>query len=295
MGNMMKMLEKQGIAMPGLIQTHAGPVSTDDKVMPPGVPRNFLFLKSSLDEFAKLKAEKREFGEKTYKRLFDDLITNERDWLRFFGRLPNQSHAGDACLILEKLATIYLARKDWKECGAVLDYWQTLIDIIRKHNLQPNKTYDLSIMCDNSEHSLKSAMYDMNEMLGRNNDNAKILKDLIRLEKSPNLDGIPENIRRENVWNNMVGIHESLNGNKLSSRKIERLTDEDVAKVLISMQEAKNIVTNAFPGVAENLNEKISSMDSELSLLVCAFCGKKEEYLGQLKKCTRCKNVVSPP
>lgn len=104
LGNVMRLVSKQKQPVTGLYATHAGMISSNDTVMPPGVPEHFLWLKSALTEFGRLKGDKREYGEKAYKKLYDDLVTNKHVWMRFFERLPNQSHAGDTCLILEQVS-----------------------------------------------------------------------------------------------------------------------------------------------------------------------------------------------
>ena len=101
MGNLMRFMSKQNQPMTGLYMTHAGMISSNDTVMPPGVPENFLWLKSALNEFGRLKEDKREYGEKAYKKLYDDMVTNKQVWMHFFQR--NQTHAGDTCLILEQV------------------------------------------------------------------------------------------------------------------------------------------------------------------------------------------------
>lgn len=61
--------------------THAGAVSTDDEVMPPGVPANFLFINEAANKYVVLGDGKREYGEALYRRLYDELVANEKEWM----------------------------------------------------------------------------------------------------------------------------------------------------------------------------------------------------------------------
>lgn len=80
-GNMIKSVQKQGIKTVKLISTHAVCLSSDDKEMPAGVPDNFLFLHEASQKFAMLGKEKRVYGEHKYKKLYDDLVANEKEWM----------------------------------------------------------------------------------------------------------------------------------------------------------------------------------------------------------------------
>mmetsp|Transcript_28094 Transcript_28094/g.62896 ORF Transcript_28094/g.62896 Transcript_28094/m.62896 type:complete len:464 (+) Transcript_28094:271-1662(+) len=290
MGNLMRLMSKQNQPMTGLYATHAGMISSDDTVMPPGVPENFLWLKSALTEFGRLKGDKREYGEKAYKKLYGDLVANKQVWMHFFQR--NQTHTGDTCLILEQLAHIYSARGKWDDCAGVLEYWEALIDIVRKLNLSHSKQYDLSCMADHSEHRCKLIQHEMHEALGRPDLNAPVLRQLIRLERSPNLQGIPESIQNKTNWDRFAEMYQTTASIKLPSTSIERLSDEDVAKVLVKTAEVSKSVKSAFPQFFQGIDASKTKQDAKMSLLSCAYCGKDESYLGELKKCTRCKEAV---
>ena len=48
--------------------------------------------------------------------------------------------------LYSQLANIYSARGHWDDCAGVLEYWDALIDIVRKLNLSPSRQYDLSML-----------------------------------------------------------------------------------------------------------------------------------------------------
>lgn len=108
--------------------------------MPRGVPANFLYIKEACNRFIILGEGNHQYGEAMYRRLYDDLVANWEEWivvsllpeinlvsraqflptsstLQFFSHPLNQSHAGDTCMVLEKLCDIYDLREDYEECS----------------------------------------------------------------------------------------------------------------------------------------------------------------------------------
>ena len=71
----------------------------------------------------------------------------------------------------------------WEEWEAVLDFQDELLNILRKHNLSPNKPYDFSDLISNEEYQLLSTRYTLNKEIGRYKENAYVLKELVRLGK----------------------------------------------------------------------------------------------------------------
>jgi hypothetical protein len=61
--------------------THAGCFTSDENEMPAGVPDNFLFIHEASTKFAMLGEAKRMYGEYEYKKLYDDLVANEGEWM----------------------------------------------------------------------------------------------------------------------------------------------------------------------------------------------------------------------
>ena len=80
-GSVYKVAEKQGVRAARLLMTHAGDFLSDEKEMPAGVPENFLFIHEAATKMAMLGGEKRMYGEREYKRLYDDLVANEQEWM----------------------------------------------------------------------------------------------------------------------------------------------------------------------------------------------------------------------
>ncbi len=76
-----KVAQQQGVSASRLVRTHAGFINTADKEMPTGVPENFLFIHEASTKVAMLGEGKRMYGEREYKRLYDDLIANEHEWM----------------------------------------------------------------------------------------------------------------------------------------------------------------------------------------------------------------------
>ena len=80
-GSTYKVAEKLGVRQVKMMMTHVGPVCSDAKEMPAGVPENFLLIHEAATKMAMLGAEKRMYGEREYKRVYDDLVANEQEWL----------------------------------------------------------------------------------------------------------------------------------------------------------------------------------------------------------------------
>eukprot|EP00553_Chaetoceros_curvisetus_P000017 CAMPEP_0204621330 /NCGR_PEP_ID=MMETSP0717-20131115/7070_1 /ASSEMBLY_ACC=CAM_ASM_000666 /TAXON_ID=230516 /ORGANISM="Chaetoceros curvisetus" /LENGTH=300 /DNA_ID=CAMNT_0051635703 /DNA_START=207 /DNA_END=1109 /DNA_ORIENTATION=+ len=275
---------------PTLIRTHAGTISTDDKQMPLGVPSNFLYLQAALNQFAKLKEDKRHFGEVFYSTLFKDFMTNKAEWLHFFRNLQNQGHAGDSTLILRELSCIYEGRKLWEECEAVLDFQDELLNILRKHNLSPNKLYDLSDLISNKEYQLLSNRYTLNNELGRYKENAYVLKELVRLEKKLLM---PDEQHDSKLWNTSVKIYKYTVSDRLPSERIDQLSVDDVAKVLLHARKLTDRARLTCPKIGKLIDEAgRKPIDTKMDLLKCDYCSKEETFLGELKKCFKCKKVV---
>ncbi|KAL7428786.1 hypothetical protein ACHAXM_001410 [Skeletonema potamos] len=89
--------------------------------MPAGVPDNFLFIHEASTKFAMLGEAKRMYGEYEYKKLYDDLVANEGEWMEFFAHLANRTHAGDCAMVLQPLTRIYFDRGNHDACGEVLE------------------------------------------------------------------------------------------------------------------------------------------------------------------------------
>lgn len=183
-----------------------------------------------------------------------------------------------------------MARGKWDDCAGVLEYLEALIDIVRKHNLSPNRQDDMSCAADRSEHQCRLIQFEMHEALGRPDLNAPVVRHLIRLESTPSLQDIPESLKIN--WDGHVEMYQTTASVKLPSTSIERLSDEDVAKVLVKAAELGKSMKSAFPQLYEGIDASKAEQDAKMSLLSCAHCGKEESYLGQLKKCTRCNEVV---
>ena len=147
-------------------------------------------------------------------------------------------------------------------------------------------------MADQSQHRCKLIEYEMHEALGRPDLNAPVLRQLIRLESSPNLQGIPESMQNKTNWGRFVDMYQTIASDKLPSTSIERLSDEDVAKVLVKTAECCKSMKSAFPQFFGSIDAGKAEQDAKMSLLSCAYCGKEESHLGELKKCTRCNEVV---
>ena len=73
-----KKAEKQG-NYSRLMMTHVGWVATD-KELPLGLPTNFLYVHEAAFKHTSLGKKKYELGESLYKRLYDELVTNEEVW-----------------------------------------------------------------------------------------------------------------------------------------------------------------------------------------------------------------------
>ncbi len=317
----MKLGEKEGKPVARLITTHAGLISTDDKQMPRGVPSNFLYLPAATNQYAQLKEGKRHFGEAAYTKLFNDFKVNEAQWLEFFHYLVNQDLAGESTLILEELANIYIGRKAWKQCEAVLDFEEKVLSILRKHNLSPKKwSHDYSNQIMRAQEHILTTRYYLNDNLGKYKQNAFVLKEQIKLEKSMT-DCISNRVYYTN-WQLMVVLYGQTVSNRLPSEEIEELSTDDIAKVLSNANKLKKQFQSkmgfpkagdvmdevikafdpkmkkqfqskfGFPKAGDALDEMIKAFDSKMDLLTCDYCGKAETSLGELKRCTICKKVV---
>ena len=73
--------------------THAGYVNTADKKIPEGVPENFVFIHEATTKMAMLGEEKRMYGEREYKRLYDDLVAKEYEWMEVCVSIIHQMRA----------------------------------------------------------------------------------------------------------------------------------------------------------------------------------------------------------
>ena len=79
-GSVYKLAQKEGQVVK-LMMTHAGTFHSSAKEMPAGVPENFLFIHEAASKMAMLGGDKRMYGEREYKRLYDDLVANEHEWM----------------------------------------------------------------------------------------------------------------------------------------------------------------------------------------------------------------------
>ena len=291
-GSMYKMAEKQGMPAARLLITHAGNILSDDKEMPAGVPENFPFIHEAATKMAMLGGEKRMYGEREYKRLYDDLVANEQEWMevsvpsfrllmiyvygtsdtcinnyfvvQFFEHFLNNGHTGDCAMVLELLTGIYYERGDYESCGQVLDMHAKVLHYCKKHVVRVGED-GFTQFCLWSEYRTKQTMYEMNLILNHHlSRNIPLFKELCQFELTykPAKDQIL--CKR---WKKMF-------------RKCRSLDDLSDAMIL-ELIKVHSLEVGAV---------KVDS--ARVRLHECGLCKKKETSLGEFMNCSRCKKVA---
>lgn len=312
-GAMMRVTQKEhnkeDSKVPNIISltyTHAGAVSSDDKTMPPGVPDNFLYIKEACNKYVSLKESKREYGEAVYKKLLDEFEQNQGEWDRFFRHPANASHAGDACMCLDGLASIYKGRKDWESCEKVLVMMEFLLLFVKRHNDLPNRQHDMSNFIVKHEYTIISARYDMNIDLERYDESASIMRRGIEFEtkhKFPHEFSLTYMFQEFcKAWNEMGKRP------KVNVKRIDKVSDDTLIqlvqfpKTMEDKMRAQNPhdlrrvkehsiqrTANRFGITVEELE---NSTGGKMILKLCANCNKQEATLGEWKNCNQCKAVA---
>lgn len=294
-------------SMGSLMFTHAGPVSTFDSRMPPGVPDNFLYIREAVGKFLSLKEGKREFGEAVYKKLLDELIENRNEWGDFFNFPANQTHAGDACMALEELASIYDGREDYENCEKVLDIMDFLLIFVKKHN-NGSAQYDLSNFIVKNEYRVLHHRYDMNAALNRYEQNVSVLKKGVAFEEMHQTN-IPKLMYPfKTTWKNMADCW-NVTGMKpkVNAKRIDKVSDDTLLQILESLDKLKRVMIEKNPKMCREIEkesnqkvadhfgvsvEEVQNSGSKMNLQHCANCKKMESVLGEFKRCIQCKTVV---
>mmetsp|Transcript_32877 Transcript_32877/g.49610 ORF Transcript_32877/g.49610 Transcript_32877/m.49610 type:complete len:238 (+) Transcript_32877:55-768(+) len=107
--------------------------------VPDGVPANFGLKQAAVLEFHSSggRINKQFLGEAKYRDYYDDLVSNEEEWLEFFHHPLNTEHAEHTCGVLGTLATIYRQRGSYEQCGQVLEMEMKVMDIYKQLSSAP--------------------------------------------------------------------------------------------------------------------------------------------------------------
>mmetsp|Transcript_15165 Transcript_15165/g.21537 ORF Transcript_15165/g.21537 Transcript_15165/m.21537 type:complete len:409 (-) Transcript_15165:215-1441(-) len=289
-----------------LMFTHAGPVSTNDTKMPPGVPDNFLYIRKASSKYVSLKEGKREFGEAVYKKLLDELMGNKAEWERFFNFPANQTHAGDACMALDELASIYNGRGDYENCEKVLDMMEFLLTFVKKHD-NGSAQYDLSNFTKRHEYRILNTRYNMNLELNRYDQNISIMREGVAFEERHKV--ITQlKLSFKNMFKGMADCWNLMGRTpKVNAKRIDKVSDDTLLQLLESPDKMQKEFREMNPQVyrewekevdrkvADDFGvsvEELQINDGKMTLQRCANCNKVEPGLGEFKRCIQCKTVV---
>lgn len=290
-GSIYKVAEKQGVIQVKMMMTHVGPVRSDDKEMPAGVPENFLFIHEGATKIAMLGGDKRMYGEREYKRLYDDLVSNEQEWIevsvsniislnqlqfmvfwdfgqiifavQFFERFHNHNSAGDCAMVIEELAHVYYGRGDYESCGQVLDMHAKVLHCGKMHIARVgDDLYTQSFA--RAEYRANQIRFEMNLVLNNLSRNIPLFKELCQFEI------MHKPSKEQHLCKSWRAMY----------KKCKSLDDLSDAMILKVIKEH----SWAF---------KLFEVDSShFQLRECGLCKKKETSLGEFMNCSRCKKVA---
>jgi len=103
-------------------------------------------------------------------------------------------------MVLEKLADIYIGRDDYEACGQVLDMQAKVLDHCKRHSSAPGAAYDLMPFCEKTEIHMLLTRYNLNEKLGKDEENIPIFRKLYEYEAAD--DDIPTHLKvHTKMWN----------------------------------------------------------------------------------------------
>ncbi|KAL7548669.1 hypothetical protein ACHAWF_011939 [Thalassiosira exigua] len=287
-------IKRSGSEMSYLTFTHAGVVSSTDSEMPPGVPDGFPLIKKATQEFLSHRPEGRQYGEATYRALYDNLVQNEKEWMEFFRHPPNQGHAGDTSMVLEELASILFERKSFEELGGVLDMLAETLHFCKEHCSINKEGYEN--FCAKTELSMLNLRYEMNGALGCFEENVPVIRDICASELSCNL---PPNKQPFNqLWTWALAVLNLSEGENIEASSINDLSDAVVMRILKVEKRIGEILNETDPEVCKKMQsdlgislEDIEKSKRDVQLKVCATCNKQEPACGVFRAC-KCKKVI---
>jgi hypothetical protein len=295
-------------SMGALMFTHAGAVSTNDTKMPPGVPDNFLYIREASGKFVSLKEGKRELGELVYKKLLDELTANKGEWGDFFNFRANQTHAGDACMALEALASIYKGREDYENCDRVLEMMDFLLSFVKKHD-DGSEEYDMYNFIVYHEYRVLHIRYDMNLALNRYEQNVSVVREGVAFEeRHTNIPQLKYPFKK--IWKGLVDCWNTMGKRpKVNAKRIDKVSDDTLLQMLESPDKVKKELLKKNPqmyrDIEKSVNQKVADdfgvsveevqnngNGGKMTLQRCANCKTEEPGLGEFKRCIQCKTVV---
>lgn len=296
--------------------TSAGIVSGDE--VPAGVPPRFHLIGEAMNTLMSYSEEKSMFGEAKYKELFDELVSNEKEWLevslfyfcfidiwdkptnplpnQFFDHPMNVECTGQTSLVLQELLAIYSGRKSWEEFGAVLDVSIKVMHILKQLVEAPGVDKGHKRACDNTEYRMHNFQMEMKTEMGIVDiESVQLLKKLVNFEVKYKLGTGIDQSNIDQIFINTWVMHSVAmknRGYKNLSININEVADEDLlehltfTKRLVDQNPQNQVSKEEAASFYGNLDlAKEEKIQKNLQLLFCASCNKQESTCGSHKEC----------
>lgn len=245
--------------------------------VPDGVPANFGLKQAAVLDFHSNggRMNKQFLGEAKYRDYYDDLVSNEEEWLEFFHHPLNTEHAEHTCGVLGTLATIYRQRGSYEQCGQVLEMEMKVMDIYKQLSSAPGISRAQIICCEGLEYKMNMIRFNLNMNLRQTEANIPLLRDLCAHEVKYDMSFDEQNylFMIEHYFPRMPPTVSDVR--ELSSKKVMVVLER-----IASFSESEECQKS-------NDEEK-----KRTALLFCGHCNKQETALGEFKFCVRCSKVA---
>ena len=279
--------------------TSAGIVSGDE--VPDGVPSKFHLVGEAMNTLMSYSEEKSMFGEAKYKELYDELVSNEKEWLEFFDHPMNVEHTGQTSLVLEELSRVYSGRKSWEEFGLVSEMLDKVMHILKQLVEAPGVDEGHKRAYEKTDHRIKMLHMEMKRDMGVVDiESVHLLKKLVNHESKYNLGSGIDQFNADQIYLNTWIMHKvamEKRGYKNVSININEVADEDLLEQLTFTKEMmdkhpehkasdeQNRKGLLSFGLTEADLAKEEKVKENYRLLFCACCNKQESVCGEYKKC----------
>ena len=219
----------------------------------------------------------------------------------YVNRYPaNKTHAGDACMCLGSLVSIFKERHNFAYCEKIIDVMEFLLNFVKMHSGAGD---DLSNFVATQEYNILNDRYDMSLTLKNFKRNVRLIREGVEFEEK---HSIPQRkYSFKDLWRGMAECWNAIPLNpKVNVKRIDTTTDNMLLKMFhfahtVEKEMRGNAIYEAFEADAKQKHandlgitvEEYENRMSKKKLQHCGYCHVQESSLGQFKQCNQCKVI----